>query len=267
MADFTHACGVPIRPGDTRTPNDWLRAVFEGAPAPVRWLLVTGWRTVLGFRLGPRRSADHVLGQRLAAPGRLAMRTRDLDTVLTLAIAAGAGTVSLTCDVDCLRPTGRLRWAIAAPAHRLLLPVLLRRAASAGRPRASVLRMQRHVVNPVARRVARFLPGQAVVETIGRRSGRPRRTPVGGRREGSTFWLVSEFGRQSQYVRNIEANPRVRVQLRGRWHAGTAVLLDDDDPRARLRRLPRLSGLVVRIVGADLLTVRIDLDNDMDNVS
>jgi deazaflavin-dependent oxidoreductase (nitroreductase family) len=258
MADFTHVGRVAIRSGDTRSPDEWLRAVFEGAPAPVRWFLVTGWRTVLGLRLGPRPSPDHVLGQRRTAPGTLTMRTRALHTELTLAIADG--TVSLTCAVDYLRPSGRLRWAIAAPAHRLLTPVLLRRAASAGRPRATVLRMQRHVVNPVARRVARFLPGQAVVETIGRRSGQPRRTPVGGRRDGDSFWLVSEFGRQSQYIRNIEANPRVRVRLGGRWHAGTAVLLDEDDPRARLRRLPPLNGLVVRIVGVDLLTVRIDLD-------
>jgi hypothetical protein len=61
-------------------------------------------------------------------------------------------------------------------------------------------------------------------------------------------------------VRNIEADPRVRVFVRGRWHSGTAVLLPEDDPLERQRSLPRLNALAVRLVGTDLLTIRIDLD-------
>ncbi|MEU0198664.1 MULTISPECIES: nitroreductase/quinone reductase family protein [unclassified Streptomyces] len=110
-------------------------------------------------------------------------------------------------------------------------------------------------VNPLLRR----LPFQTVLETRGRVSGLPRRTPVGGRRVGDSFWLVSEFGERSQYVRNIKADPRVRVRIRGRWHEGTAHLLPDDDPVARLRRLPRVNSLGVRAFGTDLLTVRVDL--------
>ena len=119
---------------------------------------------------------------------------------------------------------------------------------------------QRHVANPVGRRVARFLNSQAVLETIGRKSGLPRQTPIGGRRRGSSYWIVSEFGRKSQFVRNIMANPAVRLQIRGTWFTGTATILDDDDPRERLRDLPWLNGLLVRTVGSDLLTIRVDLD-------
>ncbi|MEV6177914.1 nitroreductase/quinone reductase family protein [Streptomyces sp. NPDC052015] len=114
---------------------------------------------------------------------------------------------------------------------------------------------QRRVGNPVLRR----LPFQTVLETTGRVSGLPRRTPVGGRRVGDSFWLVSEFGERSQYVRNIKADPRVRVRIRGRWHTGTAHLLPDDDPVARLRALPRFNSTVVRALGTNLLTVRVDL--------
>ena len=49
---------------------------------------------------------------------------------------------------------------------------------------------QRHVGNPVLRR----LPFQTLLETTGRVSGLPRRTPVGGRRVGNEFWLVSGGG-------------------------------------------------------------------------
>lgn len=115
---------------------------------------------------------------------------------------------------------------------------------------------QRRIGNPLLRR----LPFQTLLETTGRTSGLPRPTPVGGRRVGGSFWLVSEFGERSQYVRNIKADPRVRVRLRGRWHTGTAHLLPDDDPIARLRALPRMNSTAVRAMGSGLLTVRVDLD-------
>lgn len=119
------------------------------------------------------------------------------------------------------------------------------------------------VITAVQRRLnalLRRLPTQTLLETTGRVSGEPRRTPVGGRRIGTSFWLVSEFGERSQYVRNIRANPQVRVRVRGHWHKGTAHVLPDDDPRARLRTLPRFNSAAVRAMGASLLTVRVDLD-------
>ncbi|MGH3765774.1 MAG: nitroreductase/quinone reductase family protein [Pseudonocardiaceae bacterium] len=118
----------------------------------------------------------------------------------------------------------------------------------------------KYVANPVMRRFAGHLPGLAIVETVGRHSGLPRRTPIGGRIEDGCFWLVSDHGRASHYVRNIEADPHVRVQVRSQWRTGRAHLLPEDDPRRRLRRLPRLNGLLVRGLGTDLLTIRIDLD-------
>jgi deazaflavin-dependent oxidoreductase (nitroreductase family) len=118
----------------------------------------------------------------------------------------------------------------------------------------------RHVANPVMRPLARYVPGQAVLETIGRKSGLPRQTPVGGRLDGDCFWMVSDHGRHSQYVRNIEADPRVRVRIGRHWRTGTAHLMPDDDPGLRLKRLPRANGLLVRLLGTELLTIRVDLD-------
>ncbi|MEV5312546.1 MULTISPECIES: nitroreductase family deazaflavin-dependent oxidoreductase [unclassified Streptomyces] len=114
---------------------------------------------------------------------------------------------------------------------------------------------QRHLVNPLMRR----LPFHTLLETTGRVSGLPRRTPLGGRRVGDSFWIVSEFGERSQYVRNIQADPRVRVRVGGRWHTGTAHLLPDDDAVARLRTLPRFNSAAVRTIGTNLLTIRVDL--------
>ncbi|MEU6198198.1 nitroreductase/quinone reductase family protein [Streptomyces sp. NPDC047061] len=114
---------------------------------------------------------------------------------------------------------------------------------------------QRYLANPLTR----LMPFQTLLETTGRVSGQPRRTPLGGRRVGESFWLVSEFGTKSQYVRNIQADPRVRVRIGGRWHHGTARLLPDDDPVARLRTLPKGNSMAVKALGTQLLTIRVDL--------
>jgi deazaflavin-dependent oxidoreductase (nitroreductase family) len=114
---------------------------------------------------------------------------------------------------------------------------------------------QRRVANPLMRR----LPFQTLLETTGRKSGQPRRTPLDGRLIGNQFWFVSEFGEKSQYVKNIKADPRVRIRLRGQWHSGTAHLVPDDDPHERLRSLPQLNSFGVRTFGTNLLTIRVDL--------
>lgn len=118
-----------------------------------------------------------------------------------------------------------------------------------------VTSFQRRIVNPLTVR----LPTQDLLETTGRNSGLPRRTPIGGRRVGREFWFVSEYGEKSQYVRNIKADPRVRVRTKGRWHSGTAHLVPGDDSRARLRTLRRFNSAAVRAFGTHLLTVRVDL--------
>ena len=124
------------------------------------------------------------------------------------------------------------------------------------RKRRRVGFFHRRIANPITRR----LPTQTLLETTGRVSGQPRRTPIGGRLDGDSFWLVSDHGEASRYIRNIKANNRVRVRIRGRWRAGTASLLPGDDPRARLAKLPRFNSSMVRALGTGLLSVRIDLD-------
>jgi deazaflavin-dependent oxidoreductase (nitroreductase family) len=115
--------------------------------------------------------------------------------------------------------------------------------------------VQRLVVNPVGRR----LPFP-MLETIGRKSGQPRRTAIGGRVIRDQFWMVSEHGEHSHYVLNIKANPAVRVRIHGRWRTGTAHLLPDDNAKDRLRSMPGLNSTLVRLAGSDLLTIRVDLD-------
>jgi deazaflavin-dependent oxidoreductase (nitroreductase family) len=133
--------------------------------------------------------------------------------------------------------------------------------------------LQKYLLNPPIKflfAIGLVPPGYALLETTGRKTGKPRRTPVGNGLVGRQFWIVAEHGRKAGYVRNIQRNPFVRLKLRdglrARWYTGTARLLSDDDPRERQRWLANQSrgsasnAAVVRFFGTELLTVRIDLD-------
>ena len=118
------------------------------------------------------------------------------------------------------------------------------------------------LLNPFVKAAARAglpLPGLVILETTGRKSGEPRRTPVGKALEGDTLWVLAEH-RRGGYVRNIEANPRVRVRIGRSWREGTARVLLDDDVRDRARRMPnRVNTRTVLLMASEPVTVRVDL--------
>ena len=120
------------------------------------------------------------------------------------------------------------------------------------------------VVNPLVRGLIErglFPRAWVLLETIGRRSGQPRRTPIGNGLRGNEFWIVTEHGWHANYVRNIAANPRVRLKVGREWLSGTATILEDEDPYARLRWLRRpVNDSVLLAAGSELLVIRVDLD-------
>ncbi|WP_436772652.1 nitroreductase/quinone reductase family protein [Yinghuangia sp. YIM S09857] len=135
-------------------------------------------------------------------------------------------------------------------------------AADARRGRVRGRRLQRWVLNPPMRVLAcsGVLPHHAVIETTGRTTGRPRRTVVGVRRDpDSVVWLVAEHGRRAGYVRNLLADPNVRLHLRGRWLPGVAALVPDDDVAARLAAFPAGHARTLRRFATTPATVRVDL--------
>jgi deazaflavin-dependent oxidoreductase (nitroreductase family) len=124
-------------------------------------------------------------------------------------------------------------------------------------------RLSTRLFNPLVKAATNAglaVPGIAILETTGRKSGQPRRTPVGASVGGDTCWIVAEHGRRAAYVPNIQADPSVRIKIGRRWRSGTAQLMPGDDPRARQRAMPAINTAVVRLMGTELLTVRVDLD-------
>jgi deazaflavin-dependent oxidoreductase (nitroreductase family) len=128
----------------------------------------------------------------------------------------------------------------------------------------------RYLVNPLVKAgvKAGLLRGYAILETIGRKSGERRQTPVGNGLDGDTFWIVAEHGRRAAYVRNIEAHPQVRLMVGGRWRSGTAHPMPDDDPLTRQSKIGRrLNAATVRAMGTELMTVRVDLERHREDLS
>ena len=126
--------------------------------------------------------------------------------------------------------------------------------------------LQKYAINPplkAALAAGIVPPTHALLETTGRKTGKPWRNPVGNglSTDGQTFWIVAEHGHKAGYVRNIAADPRVRVKVGRRWRSGTAEILEDDDPVNRLKQIGRaVNGAMVRAMGTDLLTVKVDLE-------
>lgn len=128
----------------------------------------------------------------------------------------------------------------------------------------------RYTANPMMRgmfKVGLTPPGMALVETIGRRSGAVRHTPVQYAGEGETLWLIAQHGRHAGWVQNFEAHPEVRVRLGRRWRTGTAELLLDDDVRERARMFAdgrvgqAVTGAMFRALESQPVTVRIQLES------
>jgi Protein of unknown function (DUF2867) len=117
---------------DPRSAEQWVRAAFEGAPAPVRAVLLVGWRYGLGFRLGPRPSPDHVFGWRIveATPEVivLGVESRVLGPAHLVCRVAPAGVV-LATFVRFERRGARAVWSVVGLVHRQAQPYLLGRAA------------------------------------------------------------------------------------------------------------------------------------------
>ena len=128
----------------------------------------------------------------------------------------------------------------------------------------------RYTANPAMRGLFKLgitPPGMALVETIGRRSGTLRHTPVAytpGNED--TLWLIAQHGEHAGWVRNFQANPQVRVRLGRHWRTGTAELLPDDDVKARIRTFSdsavgrAVTAATFRALESQPVTVRIALE-------
>ena len=74
-------------------------------------------------------------------------------------------------------------------------------------------------------RLSRLAPSLVMVTTTGRLSGRPRRVvlDVAGE-DGRGLWVLAADGYQARWVKNLQADPRCRIQHRGRRFQARAAV-------------------------------------------
>jgi deazaflavin-dependent oxidoreductase (nitroreductase family) len=125
--------------------------------------------------------------------------------------------------------------------------------------RRRLFRLFWRVVNPPTRLLAGAAPWWVLLETTGNRTGRKRRTPLAaGPMEDHAMLLIAVHGRASGWVRNISAEPKVRVKHRRQRHEGIASVLPFDPELARRFNLYARMG--PPLAGIDPVIVRISFD-------
>jgi deazaflavin-dependent oxidoreductase (nitroreductase family) len=204
----------------------------------------------------PGQTTMHRPGSRFSVPRGLIAGTLVAAALVWGLYAIGPGASLLSALVQSGIYLGLLLLTICSRRAKVLL----------------VRTVQRYTINPLMRlllAVGINPLGVAILETRGHVSGKTRRVPVGSGRKGDSFWIIAEHGTRAGYVRNIQHDPHVRVRLRiglrYRWVPGIATLRPDDDPLARQRHiiawhpLRALNAINVRVLGADLLTVHVQL--------
>lgn len=79
-----------------------------------------------------------------------------------------------------------------------------------------VAKFNRRVTNRVLGRIAPIVPGFAVFEHVGRKSGKTYHTPVNMFRTGDGYVVALTYGPTSDWVRNVLAAGECYVVTRGR---------------------------------------------------
>jgi hypothetical protein len=130
--DYASTFEVIVPDTDVRSPEQWVRATFEDAPRALRWFVLTGWRYVLGFRLGPRASATHVLGWQIltSTSDSIGLELRSPLVSAHKVLRVDGSRVRVTTFVRYERRMARALWTAATPIHHRTEPYLLGHAAS-----------------------------------------------------------------------------------------------------------------------------------------
>jgi deazaflavin-dependent oxidoreductase (nitroreductase family) len=124
----------------------------------------------------------------------------------------------------------------------LLAPVLLIRFR-----RRWVAAFNLAVTNRITSRFADRLPGFGIVTHVGRKSGKVYRTPVNVFRAPEGFLIALTYGRESEWVKNVQAAGGCQLETRGVRRLLSAPTIVHDPTR---RRFPLLVRMVLRLIGA-----------------
>jgi hypothetical protein len=125
--DYVDVFTAPAAEATDRSPEEWARALLEKTPtgraAPLLWRR-------LGLRLGPRGSAEHVQGWKIAARGDNWLRLETASWFMTAhgILHTDDRQLSVALFIRYDHPIASLVWMPVSALHRRAVPVMLRQA-------------------------------------------------------------------------------------------------------------------------------------------
>jgi len=111
-----------------------------------------------------------------------------------------------------------------------------------------VAAFNRTILNRITSRFANRLPGFGILTHVGRKSGRPYRTPVNVFRVPEGFLIALTYGRESEWVKNVVAAAGCQLETRGGRYQLSAPTIVHDPSR---RRFPFVVRMILRLIGAN----------------
>jgi deazaflavin-dependent oxidoreductase (nitroreductase family) len=105
-----------------------------------------------------------------------------------------------------------------------------------------------------------------LLTTTGRKSGKPRVTPLQYEEIDGDIYIASARGTKSDWFRNIVANPKVKVRVKSRQFEGEGEPITDpsriaDFLEIRLQRHPKMVGAIMQREGVSKKPNRVELEN------
>ncbi len=130
-SSYTDAFRVTRSAAADRSAEEWMRDALEHAPWPLRSFIRVGWRTVLGFRSGPRGSPAHVLGWPIGAASarRVVLEQQSQLITARLVLRVSTSEIEWATFVRYEHQAARAVWPIAGLLHRRIVPYALHHAA------------------------------------------------------------------------------------------------------------------------------------------
>jgi deazaflavin-dependent oxidoreductase (nitroreductase family) len=101
-----------------------------------------------------------------------------------------------------------------------------------------VARFNRHVTNPIQRIWAGYLPGFAILDHVGRKSGKPYRTPLNVFSTADGIAILLTYGPDRDWLKNITASGGGRLKRHGK-----TVIVTGPQVMTKAAAAPQVTGL------------------------
>lgn len=130
--DHASSFAADLVGASARSAEKWASSILTGAPRPVDWFVVLGWRVLLRLRLAPPGDLGAIAGWRVTTnrPDSVTLEVGSSLVTARKVLMVDADRLTLTTYVWFQGRRGRVVWSVLAPVHHRVEPLLISLAAS-----------------------------------------------------------------------------------------------------------------------------------------